>query len=168
MLGNVVVIHTDFRCCAEIGDLSKTVTRSHCSANVRTGTCMTPSIESPDNQASFTIPPEYKDLGTVFSKTKDSGLPPYRPYDYAIELLTWSMPPCNRIYLLSLTEQEAMEEYIQEALKQGYIWPATSPVSAGFFLVEKKVGGLRPCIDKRGLNQCTVKYSYYNLYSLLP
>lgn len=40
-----------------------------------------------------------------------------------------------------------MEEYIQEALKQGYILLSTSPASAGFFFVEKKDGGLRPCIE---------------------
>lgn len=51
-----------------------------------------------------------------------------------------------------------MEEYIQEALKQKYIVPSTSPASAGFFFVEKKERGLRPCIDYQGVNNITVKY----------
>ncbi|KAK1798409.1 hypothetical protein P4O66_007868, partial [Electrophorus voltai] len=36
---------------------------------------------------------------------------------------------------------KAMEDYVQEALKQGFICPSTSPLAAGFFFMEK--GGLR-------------------------
>lgn len=53
-----------------------------------------------------------------------------------------------------------MEAYIEEALASGFIHPSTSPAAAGFFFVEKKDGGLQPCIDYRGLNAITVKYSY--------
>ncbi|XP_029114156.1 uncharacterized protein lrfn4b, partial [Scleropages formosus] len=40
------------------------------------------------------------------------------------------------------------------------IRPSTSPASAGFFFIEKKDGGLRPCIDYRGLNNICVKYPH--------
>lgn len=53
-----------------------------------------------------------------------------------------------------------MEEYIAEALNSGFIRPSTSPAAAGFFFVDKKDGGLRPCIDYRGLNNVTVKFRY--------
>ncbi|KAI2643799.1 Transposon Tf2-9 polyprotein [Labeo rohita] len=53
-----------------------------------------------------------------------------------------------------------MNSYIQEELAKGFITPSTSPTSAGFFFVKKKDGGLRPCIDYRGLNEVTVKYRY--------
>ncbi|KAI2647808.1 Transposon Tf2-9 polyprotein [Labeo rohita] len=49
-------------------------------------------------------------------------------------------------------ESEAMQKYIQEELAKGFITPSTPPASAGFFFVKKKDGGLRPCIDYRGLN----------------
>ncbi len=52
-----------------------------------------------------------------------------------------------------------MEEYIEEALKQGYIVPSTSPAASSFFFVAKD-GGLRPCIDYRKLNEITVKFRY--------
>ncbi len=42
-----------------------------------------------------------------------------------------------------------MEEYIKEALQQGFIRPSTSPAASSFFFVAKKDGGLRPCIDYR-------------------
>ncbi|XP_053486038.1 uncharacterized protein LOC128610642 [Ictalurus furcatus] len=118
------------------------------------------TVESPLSPASVKIPPEYHDLHEVFSKERASCLPPHRPYDCAIDLLPGASLPWGRVYPLSQAEQQAMEEYIQEALRQGYIRPSTSPMSAGFFFVEKKGGGLRPCIDYWALNQVTVKYRY--------
>ncbi|XP_070301381.1 protein unc-79 homolog [Salvelinus sp. IW2-2015] len=57
-------------------------------------------------------------------------------------------------------ETEAMETYVSESLVQGYIRPSTSSASSSFFFVKKKDGGLRPCVDYRGINQITVGYSY--------
>lgn len=106
------------------------------------------------------IPQPYQDLAEVFSKSKASTLPPHRPYDCAIDLLPGTMPPRGRLYSLSIPETRAMEEYVQEALSNGFIRPSTSPAGAGFFFVSKKDGGLRPCIDYRGLNKITVKNKY--------
>ena len=64
------------------------------------------------------------------------------------------------MYPLSQEETVAMETYVTESLGQGYIRPSTSPVSSSLFFVKKKEGGLRPCIDYRGLNSITVGFSY--------
>lgn len=66
-----------------------------------------------------------------------------------------------------------MEVYIDEALKQGYNEPSTSPAAAGFFFVEKRGGGgLWPCIDYWGLNKVTVQYPHREMsgkpHLLLP
>ncbi|KAI2644715.1 Retrotransposon-derived protein PEG10 [Labeo rohita] len=122
--------------------------------------CLTTSIESPDTQVKITIPSHYQDLSEVFSKTKATQLPPHRPWDCAIDLLPNAMPPKSRVYPLSRMEDQAMEEYVEEALDSGFIRASTSPVAAGFFFVSKKDGGLRPCIDYRGLNNVTVKFRY--------
>ncbi|KAK3520993.1 hypothetical protein QTP86_002390 [Hemibagrus guttatus] len=53
-----------------------------------------------------------------------------------------------------------MEEYIKTSLAAGHIQPSTSPAAAVFFFVKKRDGGLRPCIDYRGLNTITVRYPY--------
>ena len=53
-----------------------------------------------------------------------------------------------------------MEDYIKDSLTAGIIRPSSSPAGAGFFFVGKKDGGLRPCIDYRGLNKITVKNRY--------
>ena len=59
-----------------------------------------------------------------------------------------------------MAETQAMEDNIQGVLQQWFICTSTSPVSAGFFFVAKKDGGLHPCIDYRGLNEVTLKYRY--------
>ncbi|KAI2655601.1 Retrovirus-related Pol polyprotein [Labeo rohita] len=67
------------------------------------------------------------------------------------------MPPKSKVYPLSRTENQAMEESITEPLNSGFIY---SPAAAGFFFVEKKDRGLRPCIYYRGLNNVIVKFRY--------
>ncbi|KAL0153965.1 hypothetical protein M9458_050722 [Cirrhinus mrigala] len=98
------------------------------------------SVESPETTSSVTVPTEYSSYADVFSKEEATHLPPHR--------------------------REAMENYIQEALKQGFIRPSTSPAASSFFFVAKKDGGLRPCIDYRILNEATVKFAY--LLPLVP
>ncbi|KAK3507486.1 hypothetical protein QTP70_026910, partial [Hemibagrus guttatus] len=104
--------------------------------------------ESPECKP-VTIPSCYQDLQEVFSKAKATQLPPHRPWDCAIDLLPNAMPPKSKVYPLSRPETQAMEDYIEEALSSGFIRPSTSPAAAGFFFVEKKDGGLRPCIYYR-------------------
>ncbi len=106
------------------------------------------------------VPAEYLDLKGVFSKSRAASLPPHRPYDCAIELLSGMSPPKGRLYSLSTPEREAMEKYISDSLAAKIIRPSSSPAGAGFFFVEKKDGSLRPCIDYRGLNSITVKNTY--------
>ncbi|KAI2650825.1 Transposon Ty3-I Gag-Pol polyprotein [Labeo rohita] len=103
------------------------------------------------------IPVQYRDLVEVFSRRSAARLPPHRPYDLAIDLVPGAVPPRGHLYSLSAKEQLVMEEYIAEGLRAGTIRPSSSPAAAGFFFVKKKDGGLRPCVNYRGLNQITVK-----------
>ncbi|KAK3538047.1 hypothetical protein QTP70_027401 [Hemibagrus guttatus] len=109
---------------------------------------------------SLEIPACYAPFSDVFCPKRASTLPPHRPWDCAIDLLPGEPVPRGRIYPLSIPEEKAMEEYIKEALAQGYIRPSTSPAASSFFFVAKKDGGLRPCIDYRALNRITVKFRY--------
>lgn len=118
------------------------------------------TIESPRGQHDIAVPEEYSPFRDVFSKQLATRLPPHRPWDCAIELLPGATLPKGRVYPLSIPEQKAMEEYVEEALRQGYIRPSTSPAASSFFFVAKKDGGLRPCIDYRALNKQTVQYKY--------
>jgi hypothetical protein len=96
-------------------------------------------------------------LALAFSKKKATQLPLHRQGDFAINFLVDAALPRSHVYPLSQAETAAMETYVSESLRQGYIRSSTSPSSL-FFV--KKEGCLRPCIDYRGLNQITVRYSY--------
>ncbi len=108
----------------------------------------------------FNMPCECLDLKRVFSKYRAGSLPPYCPYDCAIDLLPGASPPEGKLYSLSATEREAIEKYISDSLAAKIICTSSSPEGAVFFIVEKKDGSLHPCIDYRGLNNITVKNTY--------
>ncbi|KAL0148188.1 hypothetical protein M9458_056509 [Cirrhinus mrigala] len=120
----------------------------------------TTSVESPIEKRSVQIPKIYSSYKDVFCPKRASQLPPHQPWDCAIDLVPDAPMPRGKIYPLSLPETKAMEEYIHEALSQGYIRPSTSPAASSFFFVAKKDGGLRPCIDYRVINQGTIKFRY--------
>lgn len=100
----------------------------------------------------------YQEFMNDFRKTKATGWPSHRPYNCGIELLPSTMAPQSRIYPLLWTDHRATEDYLQEALQQGYICPATC--YDGIFFVEKKDGALWACIDYEDLNNISVKCPY--------
>ncbi len=118
------------------------------------------TIESPETRQVTHVPPEYQSFKDVFSKEAATHLPPHRPWDCSIDLLHGAKLPKGHIYPLSIPERAAMEEYVKEALNQGFIRPSTSPAGSSFFFVAKKDGGLRPCIEYRVLNDQTVNIAY--------
>uniref|UniRef100_A0A671RHV1 Retrotransposon gag domain-containing protein n=1 Tax=Sinocyclocheilus anshuiensis TaxID=1608454 RepID=A0A671RHV1_9TELE len=126
----------------------------------RTALIASTRIKSPESLETPTVLSDYVAFQDVFSKQAATHLPPHRPWDCAIDLLPGAKLPKGRVYPLSIPERKAMEEYIQEALSQGFIRPSTSPAASSFFFVGKKDGGLRPCIDYRLLNSQTVKHPY--------
>ncbi len=62
-------------------------------------------------------------------------LPPHRPSDCAIDLLSGTCPPRGCILSLSSSERAAKDNYIEEDHASGVIRPSTSPAGAGFFFV---------------------------------
>ena len=75
--------------------------------------------------------------------------------EHAIE--TTKDPPFGPIYNLSVKELEVLRQYLDESLDKGWIRHSTSPAGAPILFVPKKDGGLRLCVDYRGLNKVTVK-----------
>ena len=87
-------------------------------------------------------------------------LPPWRPWDHAIELVEGAKALDCKIYPLSKEEQTQLEEFLKENLETNQIRPSKSPMASPFFFVKKKDGKLRPVQDYQKLNEMTIKNHY--------
>lgn len=82
------------------------------------------SIESPETFNPQEVPLEYLAFQDVFSKQLATKISTHRPWDCGIDLLPVATLPKGKVYPLSVPEQKAMEEYIEEALEQEFIHPS--------------------------------------------
>ena len=92
----------------------------------------------------LTLPEEYHRHAKVFSKQQAHRFPEARQWDHAIDLkkdAPATLP--GKIYSLTQPEQKALQEFLREHLKKGYIRPSKSPYAAPFFFIKKKDGKLR-------------------------
>ena len=101
------------------------------------------------------ISKELEEFQDVFSVEDAGKLPSHHGGDHAID--TTDDPPYGPLYNLSNTELAALRDYLNAALAKGWIRHSTSPAGAPILFVPKKDGGLRLCVDYRGLNKVTVK-----------
>ena len=53
-----------------------------------------------------------------------------------------------------------MKEWLEENLRKGFVRPSSSPAASPVLFVKKPDGGLRFCVDYRGLNNVSVKDRY--------
>ena len=107
-----------------------------------------------------TLPEAYKDFEDVFSIENAGHLPPHEDHDHAIDLIDGKQPPYGPIYSLSENELSILRAYIDKNLANGFIRPSKSPSGAPILFVPKPNGGLRLCVDYRGLNNLTIKNRY--------
>jgi hypothetical protein len=115
----------------------------------------------PPPEVNTVLPEEYTEFTDVFDPPDISNLPEHSKFDLQIELKDPSnLPRARPIYNLNPAEKEILRKYISDALKFGWIRKSTSPVAAPIFFVLKMDGGLRPCVDYRELNTCTIKNKF--------
>ena len=107
-----------------------------------------------------TLLAEYAEYAQAFSKEATDHVPPSRPYDHTINLDESFIPKIGKLNPLSVKEQEAADEFIDENLRSGKIRPSKSPQASPFFFIKKKDSGLQPCQDYRYLNSHTVRDAY--------
>ena len=107
------------------------------------------------------LPKVYHGMVDLFMKSKADELAPHRKEDHEINLIPGSTPPHAKNYRpMSEKELAAVKKYIDEHLGKGFIRPSSSSASSPVLLARKPGGGLRFCVDYRGLNALTVKNRY--------
>lgn len=90
-----------------------------------------------------------------------TSLPPLRgSFDNRIPLIESTNLVNKSPYRYSGIKKVIIEKLVQEMIEQAVIQHSTSPYASRVFLVGKKDGSWRLCVDYRELNQLTIKYKF--------
>lgn len=103
------------------------------------------------------IHPLFRHWVKMFNPQEANKLPPNRSIDHAIDLVPGAIPPAKKAYGVSRQEGEVIKAYIEDMKGKKYIRNSTSQYAAPTLIVKKPDGGLRVCVDYRGLNALTIK-----------
>ncbi|KJZ68287.1 hypothetical protein HIM_12322 [Hirsutella minnesotensis 3608] len=113
------------------------------------------------------IPQEIKDVAGDFLDDDDVDItPPHRDiWDHAINLERDDdgrdkRPPFGPLYEMSRDELLVLRKTLTDHLDKGWIRASSSPASAPVLFARKPGGGLRFCVDYRGLNAITKNDRY--------
>lgn len=117
-------------------------------------------------EAKGRLPEEVKDFAHLFAD--DSGaeaLPKPRGHlDHAIDLRQENgktlTPPWGPLYNMSREELLVLRKTLTDLLNKGWIRPSSSSAAAPVLFAKKPSGGLRFCVDYRGLNAITIPDRY--------
>jgi hypothetical protein len=106
------------------------------------------------------VPLDYHNLLHVFSRAEADKLPIQRLYDHQIKLEPSKQPGYRPLYSMSLNKLKVLKKYLDKNLSKGFIHASSSPVASPVIFVKKPRGGLRFCVNYRGLNALTIKNRY--------
>ncbi len=102
---------------------------------------------------------EYHDFHNIFSGEK-GGHTHTSPYDLQINVEEGAKPIHRPIYSLSPPELVALQEFLKEHTRNGFIHPSKSPWGSPILFVKKKDGSLCLCMDFHALNRVTERDCY--------
>src|SRR5258705_12379515 len=106
------------------------------------------------------IPVDYHEYHEVFSGAKANTLPPHQPYNLQISLEEGAKPFHGPIYSLLPLELTALQEFLEEHTRNGFIRPTKSPWGSLVLFIKKKDGSLCLCVNFCALNKVTEKDHY--------
>ncbi|KAL6353836.1 hypothetical protein LRP88_12830 [Fusarium phalaenopsidis] len=111
------------------------------------------------------LPPELKGLEGFFDEEAAKRVPLLPEATHKIDLIQGSKPPYGPLYPMNEAQYGTLREYLAENLANGRIEHSVSEAGAPILFVPKKDGGMRLCVDYRGLNKVTIKNRYPSLSS---
>lgn len=117
-------------------------------------------------QARERLPSQIKDFAHLFADDRGAvSLPkPRGSLDHAINLKQdngkTQTPPWGPLYNMSREELLVLRKTLTDLLEKGWIRSSSSPAAAPVLFAKKPNGGLRFCVDYRGLNAITVPDRY--------
>ena len=112
------------------------------------------------------LPKQYWPWLDVFSQRLADKLPEHRAgIDHQIPLRKDEQgkevsPPYGPLYGMNQDELLVLRKTLTDLLDKNYIRVSNSPAASPILLVRKPGGGIRFCVDYRGLNELTVKDRY--------
>lgn len=118
------------------------------------------------DEAQKRLPEPVKDFARLFSDENGAEkLPPLRgSLDHAINLKQEDgkplSPPWGPLYSMSREELLVLRKTLTDLLSKGWIRPSNSSAAAPVLFAKKPNGGLRLCVDYRGLNAITIPDRY--------
>ena len=116
--------------------------------------------ESTLEDAQKLVPHKYWDYLEVFSKLKSECMPLRKPWDHRIDLKEDFPLKKGQLIPLSVDEQKEVEEFLDDQLSKGYIWPSNFQQTSLVFFVPKKDGKKHMVQDYHYLNEWTIKNNY--------
>jgi len=112
------------------------------------------------------LPEQYHEFLAAFDRAEADKLPPIRgrkvDHQIALEQVDGkeAEAPWGPLYSMSREELLVLRKTLTELLDKQFIRVSNSPASAPVLFVRKPGGGLRFCVDYRGLNKITRKDRY--------
>lgn len=112
------------------------------------------------------LPSQIKDFAHLFADDNGADkLPPLRGYlDHAINIRSEegkpAQPPWGPLYSMSREELLVLRKTLTDLSAKGWIRPSSSPAASPVLFAKIPNGGLRFCVDYRGLNAITVLDRY--------
>src|SRR5260370_15936240 len=91
---------------------------------------------------------------------KQMPMTPHQPYNLQIKLEEGAKLTHGPICSLLPLELAALQEFIEENVWNGFIWPSKSLWGSPVLFMKKKDGSLQLCVDFRALNKVMKKDQY--------